>query len=274
MKYSYRYIVLTRFNLQYDLQSTLHIQPAYLDNRLSLFEKYCLPSMQQQTNKEFVWLLLADANTPQPQRQRLLSYEQIMPQIQVLFCPYYADFNQMYRQIGEQYGAGYDWLLSTRLDNDDMLADDFAEELHTYMRTHQPKECVLTYPIGVQYFANDDIAFRVRFDNNHFLTFLEPADHIRTALGADHTQVPKESLLPIGKGDAWCEIVHGGNMCNDYVPKYHYYRRSPQGHYPTPMPATTWKRRTAFLARHWLAFRAAQVMRAIMRLCSACVRSV
>ena len=37
MRASYHHIILTRFNLQYDSDSTLHLQPAWLDNRLALF---------------------------------------------------------------------------------------------------------------------------------------------------------------------------------------------------------------------------------------------
>ncbi len=108
MRTSYRHIILTRFNLQYDPDSTLHIQPAWLDNRLALFERYCLPSVIQQTCKDFTWLILADRQTPDTQRQRLLSYENRVSCIKVIFCPYYDDFNVLYRQIGEQYANGYD----------------------------------------------------------------------------------------------------------------------------------------------------------------------
>lgn len=266
MRVSYRHIILTRFNLQYDPDSVLHIQPAWLDNRLALFEQYCLPSVLQQTCKDFTWLLLADEKTPDTQRQRLLSYENSEPHIKVIFCPYYDDFNVLYRQIGEQYAKGYDWLLSTRLDNDDMLALDFVEQLHTYMDTHQPANSILTYPIGIQYFVGENIAFKISFKSNHFLTFLEDKHYIRTCLGMDHTKVSPASLRSIGNRDMWCEIVHSSNICNDYVPKYHYYWRHPQGQYPVALPRTAWHERIPFLTRHWLAFRTAQVRRLMHRL--------
>lgn len=262
----YRHIILTRFNLQYDPDSTLHIQPCWLDNRLALFEKYCLPSMLQQTCRDFTWLLLADEHTPDIQRKRLLSYPNILPQIEVLFCPYYDDFNVLYRQIGEQYGKGYEWLLSTRLDNDDMLATNAVENLHCYMEQHAPANRILTYPIGVQYFADANIAFKIGFTSNHFLTFLEDKHHIRTCLGIDHTKVSPSSLRSIGSADMWCEIVHSSNICNNYVPKYHYYWQHPQGQYPITLPRTAWQQRIPFLTRHWFAFRAAQARRLMHRL--------
>lgn len=266
MRVSYRHIILTRFNLQYDPDSVLHIQPAWLDNRLALFEQYCLPSVLQQTCKDFTWLLLTDEQTPDTHRQRLLSYETRAPYIKVIFCPYYDDFNVLYRQIGEQYAKGYDWLLSTRLDNDDMLALDFVEQLHTYMDTHQPANIVFTYPFGIQYFAGENIAFEIGFKSNHFLTFLEDKHYIRTCLGMDHTKVSPASLRSIGSRDMWCEIVHSSNICNDYVPKYHYYWRHPQGQYPVALPRTAWHKRIPFLTRHWFAFRTAQVRRLMHRL--------
>lgn len=267
---SYRHIILTRFNLQYEADSTLHIQPAWLDNRLTLFEQYCLPSVMQQTCKDFTWLLLADEHTPDAQRMRLLSYETYAPYIKVLFCPYYNDFNVLYQQVGEQYGNEYDWLLSTRLDNDDMLATDFVEQLHTYMEMHRPEACVFTYPIGVQYFADANIAFKIGFTKNHFLTFLEEKHRIRTSLGMDHTRVPSSSIRPVSQKDMWCEIVHSCNISNDYVPKYHYYWRHPQGLYPVTLPRTARRKRIFFLVRHWVSFRSTQAKRFMHRLLARC----
>lgn len=266
MSLSYRHIILTRFNLQFERDSTLHLSPAWLDNRFALFETYCLPSLHQQTCKDFTWILLADSQTPDAQRRKLLSYSRIMPQIEVLFCPFYEDVNLLYRQVGEQYCAGYDWLLSSRLDNDDMLASDFVEQLHACMTSRQPVPCALTYPVGAQYFVSDNVAFRIGFKNNHFLSFVEDKNHIRTCLGIDHTKIPRSSLHSIGDRDMWCEVVHSANICNDYSPRFHYYRRPPQGQYPVLLPHTAWKARIPFLTAHWAAFRTAQVRRLLQRL--------
>ena len=43
----------------------------------------------------------------------------------------------------------------------------------------------------------------------------------------DHTQVEMAQLHVFETEEPmWEEIVHGGNVCNDYVPKYHYYIRN------------------------------------------------
>ena len=273
MTTSYRHIILTRFNLQYEKDSTLHIQSAWLDNRITLFEQYCLPSIQQQTCKDFTWLLLADEHTPDVQRQRLMSYEKRYPFIQVLFCSYYEDFNILYQKIGEEYGKDYDWLLSTRLDNDDMLAADFVENLHHCIETHLPVDSILTYFRGTQYFVNENIVFQVGFAKNHFLSFLENSKHIKTCLGIDHTKVSKSYLRIIDGNDMWCEIVHSSNICNDYVPKYHYYWQQPQGQYPIALPITPWWKHIPFLVPRWFSFRLAQIKRLKHRILR-CGRSV
>ena len=48
---TYKHIILTRFNLQFELGNDIHTQPYWLDERFRLFEKYCLPSIVEQTNQ-------------------------------------------------------------------------------------------------------------------------------------------------------------------------------------------------------------------------------
>ena len=58
-----KHYILTRFNLcgrnrDKSKQSTLTKE--WLHHRIKLFETYCLPSIKQQTNQNFKWLILFD----------------------------------------------------------------------------------------------------------------------------------------------------------------------------------------------------------------------
>ena len=118
---TYRHIILTRFNLQYALESDIHIQTAWLEERFRLFEAYCLPSIIGQTNQNFTWIILVHDQTPTIYQQRLEQYVQTYPVIKVEYCSYYDDINILYQNIGRKYIEHYDYLLSTRMDSDDML---------------------------------------------------------------------------------------------------------------------------------------------------------
>lgn len=270
---SFQHIILTRFNLQYEKGWTQHLQADWLEHRCSLFETYCLPSMQQQTNQDFVWLLLADIHTPEPYRTRLLAYSTMMPQIRVIFWAshYEDDYHELLHQLGEEYIGENQWLLSSRLDNDDMLEQTFVERIHQYANMHSLNDVIFTYPNGVQYFEREKLSFKIGYKQNHFLTFCEQkGTYIRTCFGVNHVLVPKQSLHTICTDDMWCEIVHSSNICNNYVPKYHYYWQHPQGQYPVALPRTAWHTRIPFLTCHWFAFRVAQARRFMHRLFAGC----
>lgn len=218
---NYKHIILTRFNLQYALQSTIHIQDGWLEERFRLFEQYCFPSIIAQTNQQFDWVILLSDQTPKNYLSRLAKHTDSHKNIYIELCTYYEDVNILYKNIGEKYVQGYDYLLSTRVDNDDMLAKDFVETLQKKLPlTHT--SVVLTFTNGIQWFERKNMAFAVAYERNHFLNFWEEKQNIRTSLGVDHTKVQSKNLIKLHSPFMWCEIVHENNISNGYVPKYHY----------------------------------------------------
>ncbi len=267
---TFRHIILTRFNLQYEIDSTTHIQSVWLQERFSLFETYCLPSIEQQTCQNFTWLLLSSDQTPEPHRKRLEAYSKRFPKIKIIFCPFYNDCNVLYKKIGEKYVQGYDYLLSTRLDNDDMLEAHFVEIVQRYVETCPLPLCnqIISFPYGIQWFTKDNIAFPVEWKLSHFHTFLENATDVITSLGKDHTLLPKKNLVLMPKKNAWCEIVHNGNICNNYLTSLRYRLYNPSGLYPMLLPVNTGLQRIRFLLVKHVNLRIMQVKRRIKRLCS------
>ena len=122
----YKHIILTRFNLQYDLLSDIHIQDNWLEERFRLFEQYCFPSIIAQTNQQFDWVILLSDQTPKNYILRITQHTNSYKNIHLELCSYYEDVNILYKTIGLKYIQDYDYLLSTRVDNDDMLAKDFV----------------------------------------------------------------------------------------------------------------------------------------------------
>ena len=100
---TFRHLILTRFNIQYEELSDDGIQPQWLDSRCRLFETYCLPSLQQQTCTDFTWVILADRRTPEPYQSRINSYETLLPNIKIHWTPFYDDYNILFQQLGKEY---------------------------------------------------------------------------------------------------------------------------------------------------------------------------
>jgi hypothetical protein len=69
------HFLITRFNVR--LGGSLNrgmSRPNWLDQRIGLFELFCLPSVQAQTRRDYTWLIYFDADTRQPYRDIFESY--------------------------------------------------------------------------------------------------------------------------------------------------------------------------------------------------------
>ena len=216
------HLFFTRFNIQYEVGDTIGICPSWLDERLRLFETYCLPSIQNQTCTNFIWIIIGDSRTSIEYKKRIESYKSILPQICVVWTPYQNDgYHSLYRKLGQEFASGYDTLITTRLDSDDALPINYAE---TIQRIAQDGfEGIISFPVGKQTFIKDNKSYKIRYVQNHSTSYIEKCS-FETVMIFDHTQVKMDQIQIIETEEPmWEEIVHGGNMLNDYVPKYHYY---------------------------------------------------
>ena len=69
-----RHYLLTRFNLPLwnkDKRGLATRDEAWLEDRFRLFEQYTLPSVLQQSCKDFTWVVLFDGDTPPVYRERV-----------------------------------------------------------------------------------------------------------------------------------------------------------------------------------------------------------
>ncbi|WP_443688946.1 glycosyltransferase, partial [Paraprevotella xylaniphila] len=69
-----RHYLLTRFNLPLwnkDKRGLVTRDEVWLEDRCRLFEQYTLPSVLQQSCKDFTWVVLFDGDTPPVYRERV-----------------------------------------------------------------------------------------------------------------------------------------------------------------------------------------------------------
>lgn len=83
-----QHFILTRFNLLLwdkakDDRKVRTIK--WLEHRFSLFEKYCLPSVKNQTCQDFEWIVLFDSMTPDNYKDRIVLYQKECTQFQPIF---------------------------------------------------------------------------------------------------------------------------------------------------------------------------------------------
>lgn len=224
----HQHFILTRFNLRLwskDKRNQPTRTSEWLEKRFKLFETFCLPSIINQSVHKFKWIVLFDAETPEPYRSRIHTYEKQYD----FFQPYFINpqegrfFTRIFQKIITSQVTVNDVVITTYLDNDDALRYDYIEEIQRLSNQVEDKTFI-SFTYGLQYFTQLNIATLVPFKNNHFISFVEkctPSSSIRTVFGYGshidiHNHLNTHTLYINRPFQAeWIEVVHENNMDND-----------------------------------------------------------
>lgn len=219
-----QHFILTRFNLllwSQDKKGRKVRTTKWLEHRFSLFEKYCLPSIKNQTCQDFDWMVLFDSMTPELLKEKIGCYQKECPQLIPVFVEpkngrYFADIFRL--EIIKRLNAKR--VISTYFDNDDALNVGFVEDLRRRATTVSDGT-FFYYDMGCQYYMEDKFAMQIHYPRNHFVSIVEKGDAvtIKGIFGyGGHYHIEK---IPNAKVDhvktlpMWCEVVHEKNMIND-----------------------------------------------------------
>ena len=219
-----QHFILTRFNLLLWHQSKDGQKvrtKKWLEHRFLLFEKYCLPSLKNQTCQDFEWIVLFDNMTPDAFKARIAAYQKDFPQL----IPVYVEpekgrfFAEIFREeiVKRLYAKR---VISTYLDNDDALNLAFVEDLQ-HRALSEGDGTFFYYDKGYQFYSDHKYLMRIHFPRNHFVSVVENGDaatvkgifgygrhyYIDLIEGAKKVHVKKVPM--------WCEVIHEKNMCND-----------------------------------------------------------
>lgn len=220
--------ILTRFNLRLwtkDKKRNETRTDEWLKQRFELFEKICLPSIMNQTNQTFKWIVLFDSETPEFYKKKIQHYQNICK----MFCPCFVEayksryFVSVFREeIQKRIEKNTNFLITTYLDNDDALHKNYIEEIQQ-MEVKRPT--FVSYVYGIQYYTELNIATRVPYTNNHFISLAEPLNdnqtNFRTVYGyGSHLDINKHKRIETvyiknPQQDRWIEVIHETNMDND-----------------------------------------------------------
>jgi len=132
----------------------------WMEHRVRVFEKYCIPSVMNQSSKDFRWLVVFDENTPDEHRKRIDHYSKhcgVVPLYSSRDFPETARCNipgkvdgawliWHYRvalptvqdYIANQLDEDTEFVITSRLDNDDAIHSDFVRRVQDFVPTEKP----------------------------------------------------------------------------------------------------------------------------------------
>jgi hypothetical protein len=206
------HLLLTRFNTASDFApSRLGLQTEWLTARLKLFEQYCLPSVAGQKGADFHWLVFFDAASPAWLREKIATYGPVI-------TPIYVDGEATDQAIADLVRSTglvrTPYLLTTRLDNDDALAESHMARVEGAFN-YQEKEFI-EFPFGLQSYRGH--LYHVYWPSNPFLSLIEKVqsgNRFTTVLCVPHNRVRSAGPVKTIWGSAqWLQVLHGSNLLN------------------------------------------------------------
>lgn len=208
------HVIQTRFNLATPgREDAIRNRPGWLEERFAMFEDICLPSIAAQTCKDFIWIIYFDKDTPQVFKDRIEGLRQIVP-----FIPYYTGLfaaEGWNRSIGEVVQARTPLLLTTRLDNDDALANDYIARAQSVAQQNANRT-PLCINFAHGFIRSGPAIYDVHHPSNAFFSRLCAwDDDMRTAMSILHMTIADHgAVVQVEQPGAWLQVVHGGNVSN------------------------------------------------------------
>lgn len=208
-----KHVLLTRFAVRFgkDNPRRRYEREGWVDYRMDLFNRYCLPSVQMQTFKNFDWWFMVNPEFPGLTEQHLQELEQYG---KIVFIT--SDWNEAQPEVGERLRFKYknEWICSTRLDSDDMLHGSFMDILHEACM-EAGRDQFITFKHGCV--IRGDKAAPREYDVNPFVSYLEYAKPFRSVFYVDHCKANK-AHVPFAvldfPGPWWAQVCHGDNIKN------------------------------------------------------------
>lgn len=209
---SYTHLILTRFNL--GMRGNTAAVEAWHDHRFSLFEQFCLPSVEAQTCRDFTWLLLFDRATPRKFLPRLEAYK-TYPNIRIHFIDGF-DLRAIMQAIRSQIVDKTEYLITTMLDNDDALDRDHVARVQGQFRGQEFE--LLNFTQGFRYDLKRQRLYGCELFSNPFMSLIErirPGQSFRSIAGClPHSTIAARfpRISNIRSVPSWLQVVHGRNL--------------------------------------------------------------
>ncbi len=224
MKAPFNHFVVTRFNLKQniwdkDKDGGSLSTDKWLKERYELFEKYCYPSLQYQSIKNFKWLVYFDENTPDlfKEKNKLLQKEFDN------FTPVYvSDFSHFEKElpkyIKENSIGDVDFVLTTRLDNDDCFHKDAIKTIQQHFEPKKKAIIDLKNGLALQVFGEYKLSLKTQTKSGPFITLIEKLNsdnELLTVYDKEHLKWINDAIfIDIDTGYYWLQTIHRRNVLN------------------------------------------------------------
>lgn len=196
--------------------------------RIDLFKYYCLPSLEKQSNKDFTWLIYFDAQTPEvfkPFMEELKQYKFI----EVGIADGFVNFKKEYPQYIKAQCKEEEWVMISRIDNDDCFHNEAIEVIRRNFRPSDRFLISLASGYTLNHISKE--LSHYFYPMSPFITIIEKTskkqlegifskphsawDELRLFLYKEIFGRNRKSKFVLEK-PYWIQVVHEENLCNSF----------------------------------------------------------
>ncbi len=226
MNSEYLHVLITRFNLptssshwQRDKHGRRVLTEKWMKDRFELFETFCYPSVTSQSTNNFYWLVYFSDDTEETYKARIDELKRECD----LFMPQYirpgAELAQhLSSTICKLLKPETDYLISSRIDNDDAL-NRFALEVIQNQFDHQEFQ-LINLCRGLVYRAHaPEVIAALQYRDGPFVSLIEKVKNregpFTTVISKNHEDWIKEyPLEQLEDRFYWMQVIHKSNLAN------------------------------------------------------------
>lgn len=119
---------------QYDKNSNPTQTIVWLEYRFFLFDKFCYPSLINQSNKNFIWLVLFSQETPSVFKEKIKYYEISFPLFKAIYLSK-SDYgnlkSKLKKEILKYIKPNDEYVITSRIDNDDCFHKEMISDIQS-----------------------------------------------------------------------------------------------------------------------------------------------
>jgi hypothetical protein len=217
-KPAFTHYLITRFNVPVtdwsaDKDGVSTRDEAWMAHRLGVFADFCVPTVRQQSVRDFTWIICLDAATPEATVDAVRRLVGEIPRVELLPA---VSHDVMMQRLRERLGTDpADLIITSRLDNDDGLGPDFIKIVQAHVEAVDKR--LINLLGGLLYDVPNRVLTRLRVSRfNHFTSLVERNLHdgrLLTVIGFPHTRPPADvTVVDVPARYGWLKIVHARNV--------------------------------------------------------------
>lgn len=217
----FRHYLITRFNLRnpkWDVtknNETL-LNDDWMEHRMWLFSNFCFPSVAAQTTTDFEWLIYFDSTTPAKYRTEIEKLTAGHNNIRIFFIDGMPDFYPAIKSLVLDEASQSDFLITSRIDNDDCIHKDFIREVQNRFdnQEYQAIDIIKGYSLQIR---PQVMLGKKEHIFNPFISLVERNRDPKTVWFSDHNMWKKETRITrITNKRLWLSIIHEKNKVNEF----------------------------------------------------------